>query len=34
VLHIDRHLVEMLALYGAWIYGILFVVIFAETGWS
>jgi membrane-associated protein len=32
VLHVDRHLVEMLALYGAWIYGILFVVIFAETG--
>jgi membrane-associated protein len=32
VLHIDRHLVEMLALYGAWIYGILFLVIFAETG--
>ena len=32
VLHLDRHLVEMLALYGAWIYGILFLVIFAETG--
>jgi membrane-associated protein len=32
VLHIDRHLVEMLALYGAWIYGILFLIIFAETG--
>jgi membrane-associated protein len=32
VLHVDRHLVEMLALYGAWIYGILFLVIFAETG--
>ena len=30
VLHIDRHLVEMLALYGAWIYGILFLVIFAD----
>jgi membrane-associated protein len=32
VLHVDRHLVEMLALYGPWIYGILFLVIFAETG--
>ena len=32
VLHVDRHLVEMLALYGAWIYGILFLIIFAETG--
>jgi membrane-associated protein len=32
VLHVDRHLVEMLALYGGWIYGILFLVIFAETG--
>jgi membrane-associated protein len=32
VLHVDRHLVEMLALYGAWVYGILFLVIFAETG--
>jgi membrane-associated protein len=32
VLHLDRHLVEMLALYGGWIYAILFLVIFAETG--
>ena len=32
MLHIDRHLVEMLALYGTWIYAILFLVIFAETG--
>lgn len=32
VLHLDRHLVELLAQYGAWIYGLLFVVIFAETG--
>jgi membrane-associated protein len=32
VLHVDRHLVEMLTLYGGWIYGILFLIIFAETG--
>jgi membrane-associated protein len=32
VLHLDRHLIELLALYGAWIYAILFAIIFAETG--
>ncbi|HEV2227858.1 MAG TPA: VTT domain-containing protein [Steroidobacteraceae bacterium] len=32
VLHLDRHLVEMLAAYHLWIYPILFAVIFAETG--
>jgi membrane-associated protein len=32
LLHLDRHLVELLASYHAWIYGLLFVVIFAETG--
>jgi membrane-associated protein len=32
VLHLDRHLVELLAHYGLWIYPILFAVIFAETG--
>lgn len=32
VLHLDRHLVELMADYGLWLYGILFVVIFAETG--
>lgn len=32
ILHLDRHLVELLALYGPWIYGILFVIVFAETG--
>ena len=31
-LHLDRHLVVWIADYGAWIYVILFVVIFAETG--
>lgn len=32
VLHLDRHLVEMLAQFGIWIYAILFLIIFAETG--
>jgi len=31
-LHLDRHLAEVIALYHAWIYGIVFVVVFAETG--
>ena len=32
ILHLDRHLVELLASYGIWIYAILFLVVFAETG--
>ena len=32
VLHIDVHLAELVANYGVWIYGILFVIIFCETG--
>jgi membrane-associated protein len=32
ILHLDRHLVELLTDYGIWIYAILFLVIFAETG--
>lgn len=32
VLHLDRHLVELLMNYHLWIYAILFAVIFAETG--
>ncbi|HEY3732201.1 MAG TPA: VTT domain-containing protein [Steroidobacteraceae bacterium] len=32
VLHLDRHLIDLLVLYGSWLYAILFVVIFAETG--
>ncbi|HYM27838.1 MAG TPA: VTT domain-containing protein [Steroidobacteraceae bacterium] len=32
VLHLDRHLVELLTRYDVWIYPILFAVIFAETG--
>jgi membrane-associated protein len=32
LLHVDRHLLDLVAAYGAWIYAILFVVVFAETG--
>ena len=32
MLHLDRHLVELLARVDLWIYPILFAVIFAETG--
>ncbi|HTU67251.1 MAG TPA: DedA family protein [Steroidobacteraceae bacterium] len=32
VLHLDKHLVELLAQYGLWVYGILFAIVFAETG--
>ena len=32
VLHLDRHLVALMMQFGPWIYGILFVIIFAETG--
>jgi membrane-associated protein len=31
-LHLDRHLAELVTQYGPWVYGILFLIIFAETG--
>lgn len=31
-LHLDTHLAAFVADYGAWVYGLLFAVIFAETG--
>ena len=31
-LHLDRHLTELVGQYGGWTYGILFGIIFAETG--
>ena len=31
-LHLDRHLQELVAAYGAWVYAILFLVVFCETG--
>lgn len=32
VLHLDKHLAVMVLDYGLWIYGILFFIIFSETG--
>ena len=32
VLHLDRHLQWLVANYGAWIYAILFLIVFCETG--
>lgn len=32
VLHIDVHMAELIAMYGVWVYAILFVIIFCETG--
>ncbi len=32
ILHVDRHLTEFVAANGAWIYGLLFLIVFVETG--
>jgi membrane-associated protein len=32
LLHVDKHLLDFVATYGGWIYGLLFVIVFAETG--
>ena len=32
VLHLDKHLTELVATYQYWVYGILFLIIFCETG--
>src|SRR6476661_3315629 len=32
VLHFDTHLLEFIRLYWAWVYGLLFLIVFAETG--
>ncbi len=31
-LHLDKHLAEIIATYGTWTYGLLFAIIFMETG--
>ncbi|MGE3404611.1 MAG: hypothetical protein AB7K63_18625, partial [Vicinamibacterales bacterium] len=32
VLHVDAYLLDIVTTYGAWIYALLFVIVFAETG--
>lgn len=32
VLHLDHHLAAMVGEYGVWVYGILFLIVFCETG--
>ena len=32
ILHFDKHLLEFVRLYGTWVYGFLFAIVFAETG--
>ena len=32
VLHFDKYLLQVVQHYGTWVYGILFLIIFAETG--
>ena len=32
ILHIDQHLIALAAQYGIWIYAILFLIVFCETG--
>lgn len=32
ILHVDRHLAEFVAAYGPWVYALLFLIVFVETG--
>jgi membrane-associated protein len=32
ILHSDKHLLEFVRDYGSWVYGLLFLIVFAETG--
>jgi membrane-associated protein len=32
IIHFDKHLFEIVQNYGTWVYGFLFVIVFAETG--
>ncbi len=32
ILHLDRHLSGIISTYGVWTYGILFLIVFCETG--
>ena len=32
ILHVDKHLAEFVAAYGMWVYALLFLIVFVETG--
>ena len=32
VLHVDKHLEAFVIAYGPWVYGLLFLIVFVETG--
>ena len=32
VLHLDKHLALLIAQYGTWVYALLFLIVFCETG--
>ena len=32
ILHVDRHLADFVTAYGAWVYALLFLIIYVETG--
>ncbi len=32
ILHVDQHLLEFVQAYGTWVYGLLFAIVFTETG--
>ena len=32
IVHLDRHLLELVGTYGVWVYAILFLIVFCETG--
>lgn len=32
ILHVDKHLAEFVQLYGPWVYALLFLIVFVETG--
>ena len=32
ILHVDKHLEAFVANYGAWVYALLFLIVFVETG--
>ena len=33
IVHVDRHLATFVSLYGAWVYGLLFLIILSKPAW-